>query len=221
MLNNIIEKNPEYKIYSPADYEFKKYGRVLKDYDFSSVMKKAEEIIKLPTEGVEYQRSVAELEVFPEKKVIESKIYGSFPVQIGWCNGHNNRLNALEYHKGNEVLAAITDLVLILGELDDVVDNKYNTDLTELFYVSKGTCVELFSTTLHFAPVSADENGFKSLIILPEMTNAPFERKEESQCEESKRLWMRNKWMIAHPDSPQAGKGAYVGLTGENITIKY
>ena len=32
-------------------------------------------------------------------------------------------------------------------------------------------------------------------------------------------LWMRNKWMLCHPDSPQAQKGAFVGITGENIAL--
>lgn len=30
---------------------------------------------------------------------------------------------------------------------------------------------------------------------------------------------MKNKWMICHPDSPQAAKGAYVGITGVNLTL--
>ncbi len=29
-----------------------------------------------------------------------------------------------------------------------------------------------------------------------------------------------NKWLIAHKDAPEAENGAFVGLIGENITIK-
>jgi len=39
------------------------------------------------------------------------------------------------------------------------------------------------------------------------------------KCQEDKLLWARNKWLMAHPDAPEAAQGAYVGLTGKNITI--
>ena len=32
-------------------------------------------------------------------------------------------------------------------------------------------------------------------------------------------LFAANKWLLAHPDAPEAKNGAYVGLTGENIDI--
>ena len=33
-------------------------------------------------------------------------------------------------------------------------------------------------------------------------------------------LWMTNKWMVCHPDSPQAAKGAHVGIRGENLQLR-
>ena len=30
----------------------------------------------------------------------------------------------------------------------------------------------------------------------------------------------RNKWLLAHPESKEAGNGAHIGLKGENIDIK-
>jgi hypothetical protein len=32
-------------------------------------------------------------------------------------------------------------------------------------------------------------------------------------------LWARNKWLIAHPDTDEAAKGAFVGLEGVNIEL--
>ncbi len=32
-------------------------------------------------------------------------------------------------------------------------------------------------------------------------------------------LWARNKWLLAHPDFPEAAAGAFVGLTGENLRL--
>ena len=37
--------------------------------------------------------------------------------------------------------------------------------------------------------------------------------------EEDKWLMARNKWLLAHPESSEAGQGAYVGLAGTNIDI--
>ena len=34
------------------------------------------------------------------------------------------------------------------------------------------------------------------------------------------RLFAANKWLIAHPEASEAGQGAVIGLTGENIDIK-
>jgi hypothetical protein len=221
MLNNIIEKNPDYKFYSTDDYEFRKYGKVLKDHNFEELIRKAEQIIEMPEKGIEYSRSVADLELLPQKTIIENMLYGSFTVQIGCCKGYNSVLNALEYHKSNETIIPLTDLILILGHIDDISKNTFNIDLTELFYIPEGTAIELFSTTLHFNPVSVDEYGFKSLIILPEKTNAPLDNKINPVCDEYRLLWMKNKWLLAHENSPEAEQGAHIGLYGEEITITY
>ena len=45
-------------------------------------------------------------------------------------------------------------------------------------------------------------------------TDKPLMRDKSS---EDKRLWARNKWLLAHPDSSEAKQGAYIGLSGENI----
>ena len=34
---------------------------------------------------------------------------------------------------------------------------------------------------------------------------------------EDKWLWVRNKWLLAHPDSGEAKLGAHIGLASENI----
>ena len=38
--------------------------------------------------------------------------------------------------------------------------------------------------------------------------------------EEDRRLWARNKWLLAHPESSEAAQGAWVGLTGRNIDLQ-
>ena len=31
--------------------------------------------------------------------------------------------------------------------------------------------------------------------------------------------WMKNKWLLAHPESPAAAKGAAVRITGKNLSV--
>ena len=36
---------------------------------------------------------------------------------------------------------------------------------------------------------------------------------------EDRLLRARNKWLLAHPDAPEAADGAWIGITGENIDL--
>lgn len=77
----------------------------------------------------------------------------------------------------------------------------------------------MYATTLHYAPCSSNAAScFQVSIVLPKGTNT--EKPEITvKCLEDQLLWVKNKWLLAHPDSPEAGEGAYVGLTGENIRL--
>ena len=55
--------------------------------------------------------------------------------------------------------------------------------------------------------------------VLTEGTNSPLDAVDTALSGEDGMLWMRNKWMLCHPDSPQAEKGAFVGIAGDNITL--
>ena len=58
------------------------------------------------------------------------------PIQIGYCNGHNKKLNAVEYHRDSEVDIAVDDLILILGKQQDIEeDHTYDTSRMEAFLV--------------------------------------------------------------------------------------
>ena len=83
------------KITDPA---FKKYGRIIKDVDFSGLVEKMMEATPLP-DDVAYVPSVPELEALPVFEELQNKIYGELPIQVGYCNGHNKKLNAFEYHR--------------------------------------------------------------------------------------------------------------------------
>ena len=80
--------------------------------------------------------------------------------------------------------------------------------------------VEVYATTLHYAPCHTDaKEGFRVAVVLPKGTNEA--RPAISFInDEDNRLWARNKWLLSHPESSEASQGAYVGLAGENIDIK-
>ena len=61
-----------------------------------------------------YVPSVEELEALDVAKALQNKGFGGIPIEIGYCNGHNKKLNAVEYHRSSEINVAVTDLVLLI-----------------------------------------------------------------------------------------------------------
>ena len=132
-----------------TDPSFKKYGKIIEGIDFSEILKNLE-ALPMPAEGVEYFPGVEALENTPATKIISESLYGGMPIQIGMCNGHNKKLNAVEYHRDSEINVALYDMVLLIGELKDVTEDfKYDTSKIEAFLVPAGVAVEMYATTLH------------------------------------------------------------------------
>lgn len=199
-----------------TDAAFRKYGRVITDVDFSGLVEKLGDT-PCP-EGVVYEPSVEILEALPVFEELQVKTYGELPIQIGYCNGNNYQLNAVEYHRSSEINVAATDAVLLVGWQPDVTaEGTYDTSLIEAFLLPKGTGVELYATTLHYAPCNADADGFRVAIVLPRGTNFPLDK--EHQGGEDGRLTAKNKWLIGHPEGGLP-EGSPLGLTGENISLK-
>lgn len=208
-----------------TDAAFRKYGRVVDNVDFSALL---QEMKKTPvTEGVVYEPSIEALESLPVAEEIVRVIYGEMPVQIGYCNGHNTMLNALEYHRDSEINVAATDAVLMLGLLTDVEpDHTYDTSKVEAFLVPAGTAVELYATTLHYAPCHAEAGGFQVAIVLPRGTNYPLKGKhaggetagEAGVSDEDALLTAVNKWLIGHAEGG-LDAGSFLGLKGKNLCL--
>ena len=175
----------------------------------------------LPKNDTVYVASDAELEKLKIFGELQKREFGGLPIELGYCNGSNYRLNALEYHRSSEINIAATDLILLVGSLQDVDPETYTYDtyLVEAFLVPAGSMVEIYATTLHFAPCNASVIGFRDAVILPRGTNLPLESKPEGEYED-KLLFAKNKWLIAHKESGLESKGAFIGLTGENISLQ-
>lgn len=203
------------KIQKVTDPAFRKYGQVLEGYDFTGLIK---EMKHTPVpEDVIYVPSVEELEALDIMKDLQNKGYGGLPVQIGYCNGHNKKLNAVEYHRNSEINVAVTDLVLLIGHQQDIEpDHTYDTSKIEAFLVPAGTGIEVYATTLHYAPCHVNEGGFQCVVVLPKGTNTDLTFQTGKTGEDSL-MTAKNKWLIAHEDAKIAG--AFNGLKGENITI--
>ena len=218
-INHLRKINPNLDIKEADEQSFSEYGKIISGYDFADLMSYMEWETPVPEEGNIYKASVSEMEQFEIKTKLEKGFYGEMPVQIGYCNGSNSTLNGLEYHIGSEINVAITDLILLVGKLQDVIDGKYKSGNVEAFYVPKGMAIQLYETTLHFSPCKTDAGGFKCVVVLPRGTNEPLENDKTKYGD--KFLFARNKWLLAHPErKPLIERGAWAGITGENIEIK-
>lgn len=210
------------KIKSVYSEEFKKYGAVLTGYDTSALLA-ALENTPCPADAVVYEPSEQALESLPIMSEFENGAFGGLPIQIGYCNGFNTKLNCLEYHRGSELNIPTSDIVLLLATASDIKHGKLNTKSVRAFRVPAGAVVQIYETTLHYAPC-CDVRGseiapsFRVAIVLPKGTNTE-KPVLTARNGEDKFLWSRNKWLLAHSSSAEAKQGAVVALTGKNIDI--
>lgn len=207
------------KIDSVLDAGFRPYGQVVTGMEETaaqilSVLKDAPQ-----PEGVDYVAEYAPLQELPAMVEVSEHLYGGMPVQLGWCNGHNTKLNCLEYHRDSEYNLGTEDFILLLAKRDEIEDGVLDTAKVKAFKVPAGTLVEVFATTLHYAPCHCDAaKGFRVLVALPRGTNT--ERAVmTAKIPEDEYMTARNKWLLAHPESNEAKGGAKIGLSGENIDI--
>lgn len=146
---------------------------------------------------------------------IRETVYGESEIETGYCNGYNRKLNCLEYHACPEVDVALTDLVLLLALPQDIVNGQIDSSKVRSLYIKAGQAFVLRPYVLHFSPCETDEKGFRSLVILTRGTNAELDWEPEDRL-----LWKKNKWLFAHEESRQASQGAYIGITGPNLTYR-
>lgn len=201
-----------------SDPAFASYGKILEGYDTQELLRTLEAATPLP-QGVEYVPSQPELEALPLTSLLASNAYGGMPIQMGWCNGHNTKLNCLEYHRDSEFNLGTEDFILLLAREDDIEGGKLDTGKVKAFRVPAGVLVEVYATTLHYAPCHTDPaKGFRVMVALPAGTNTAKPALAPRGGDDAW-LWACNKWLLAHPDSAEAGQGAAAVLTGVNIDI--
>ena len=221
-LDLIHKYNPDLDILPVSHPAFARFGRLLNGPIEAACAYARAHV--LPGSGVVYEPAIAGLEADEALMAwLTDAVYGGMPAQLGWCYGHNNRLDGLEYHKGNEVLIAVTDVVLLVGHFDDLQWEPapaYDSSLVRAFYAPQGSVVEFYAGCLHFAPIQVSaKTGFCTLIALPRGTNTSLET-VPAKTGEAALLFARNKWLIVHPEAHElVNSGAYVGIKGENTSI--
>jgi len=208
--------NPQLNINEVTDCNFKAYGNVLYGLDLASLISFADNHLDIPAEGVIYEPSLQVLEEYEVCQLIQEEVYGEMPIEVGYCAGHNTSLTGVEYHNGSETIIAVTDCVLILGKRQDIEQYTYDGGLAEYFYLPRGMAVELYSTTLHYAPCKVSEKGFMILVILPQGTNLPL----DSHSNRNPLLMKKNKFVLVHQtQAAQADRGFHPGLKGQLISL--
>ena len=153
------------------------------------------------------------------------------PVQAGFCNGRNSTYNGFEWHKGSEINIAATDFLLVLGLFQQIQEgNRFDNRDAKVFFVPRGTAIEMYQTTLHLSPLKVTDAGFKAIVVLPRGTNTPLTQSEKESRDraflagdrEQQLLLQRNKWVIAHPQREALiRQGAFPGIVGENKELFY
>lgn len=205
------------EILSVFDDAFRPYGRVAEGYPVEGI--RAALAATPVTDSVVYVPRDESLHAAPQAEVAGETMFGGMPFQLGWCNGHNTKLNCLEYHRDSEFNLGTEDFILLVATLADLEDGKLDTAKVKAFRVPAGVMVECYATTLHYAPCHANPaKGFRVLVALPLHTNTDYRPGGGANVRDAQ-LWARNKWLLAHPESDEARQGAFVGLVGENIDI--
>lgn len=207
-------------IYPITSPEFARYGRVISGYEgeCAAITGALNTHTPLP-EATGYVPEEPALQQLPQAQVLGGSLYGGMPVQFGWCNGHNTRLNCLEYHRDSEFNLGTEDFILLLAKQEEIENGQLDTARVKAFRVPAGVLVEVYATTLHYAPCHTDPaKGFRVMVALPKGTNTD-KPELPMQGGDDAWLWACNKWLLAHPDSDEARQGAAAALVGENIDI--
>ncbi len=215
-LERLRALNPDLDIRPVEDPGFARYGRILTEHDFRSLIDLVRDF-PVPSATNTYMPEIPASRDMAIHEELAASLYGEMPIQIGFGGGHCLSLNALEWHKGNEVNVAVTEFVVMLASLEDLEGGFLDSGKVRTFHLGQGQAVELYGTTLHYSPCNVDAKPFRMLVVLPQGTNLPLAGRREP----GDLLMARNKWLIAHPEAKgEIAEGARVAITGKNLVLR-
>lgn len=76
MLENLKKKNPDIKIYSVFDEDFRSFGRVITELDADELVRAGEKL-EMPESGVKYMAGMDEFESLGGAESIKNEIFGN------------------------------------------------------------------------------------------------------------------------------------------------
>ena len=218
-IEDFQKKNPDYKILSIDDPDFKKYGKVYTKYDISEVKDYMDKNVKISSPSNFYTPSNKDLEKIPAIQEMGKDIYAFMPIEAGECTGQSTNFSAIEYHQGSETNIMLTDVLMVLGQRS-TLDTKGEYSPSEdgqIFFVPAGTVVEFYSTTLYYAPIKVHDSGFSIIVILIKGSNEELPADFKS---DNKRIVKQNKFQLVDPSrKDKIAIGVQVGLTGKLIEM--
>lgn len=218
-LKRLREANKHIEIFDVHSNEFKRFGRV-SSLDCSEIIEYMEKETTIPAESNFYTPIDLKMEKFRVYEEAYKKNYGLIDVEIGYCNGQSEYLNGLEYHKTNEFNVGVTDLVIFLAMVQDMDGNYIDTKNARAFFLAKGEAVELYQTSMHYAPCKVFKSGFKCGVILAKPTNVLTGIVDVLAEGEHRLLFKQNTWLVVHPEFKEfVDMGAFPGIRGENYKI--
>lgn len=216
-LEELQKKNPQIEIISVLDDRFRPYGAVI-EADVAAMSEMTKKACPIPEKGSRYMTAVPALDEMPEAQDYRELYCGQLDEQWGCCWGHNNFLNALEWHTCNEFNIGVSDLVLLLAKRCDIdKEGKLDSAKVKAFYLPEGVMIEVYSDTLHFAPCEVSKDGFWCVVGLQRGTNEAI----DPAMKKDPRVTAKNKWLLAHES--QTGMiehGVVCGIYGENWKIE-
>ena len=213
--------NPSLEIESVFSSSFNEYGKILNLNCRDKLLKKLDSETQIPNKGNIYTPFVRNWE--DKETVDEIFPYFNEKIEIGYCNGQNTSLNALEWHCCDEINIYATDAILFLAKLTDFdKEQKIDSSKVKTFFVPKNTAILLLKSTLHFSPCKVDQGGFKAIIILSNLTNTELKNTTILGNEKYKEfLFKKNKYIICHKDfSTLTVQNVKANLVGKNLNLK-
>lgn len=208
--------NPQYDILSATDSVFNDYGVIYPDYDLSEINQVMNQV-KTPDEGSKYLISIDSLEKTDTIKQIRNDVFAGMPIEAGATIGHTDDFTAFEYHQSSELNIMLDDVIMVLGKRQ-TLERQGSIDPNreaKMFYVPKGSVVELFNDTLHYAPIQVAKSGYKVIVVVVKGTNEVL---PDSFKKKNPRVVKQGKFQVVHAcRKDKIAQGYQVALIGDVI----
>ena len=189
------------------DEKFSRYGEVVNQFDFTGGVElmKGVQVDK----GIKQTESARELECRKVFEEVQEKLFNGKEIQVGWCLGHNHKINMVEYHKTCQLFITASDCVMFFGEKKNMEFNQvYNTKYMEGFFIPKGTALKINPEVLHCTPCNINSYGFKVISVNVRHTNEPLEIQTGDR---------KDRTLFANREA--GVEGAFCGLKGDTIAV--